>query len=415
LCLPSFLCKESDKLCSDKLLCKTFIHHPCIKATMSTIPQPTFQGHVATTNDALILFEACLRGQIRQTRKRPHGAERHQLIRSGSVFIYQDNTGIERWTDGLKWSPSRILGNFFVYREMNKPFPRGRSAVKKKKKRRPREPYPRPDSTGEAYSPTTPQSTSSTATPTLSDAERQLIRSWNNSYDLKPNGLVKKTMNVTVQGVSYRLVSYYNMDNVKGGLLELPSQSAALSCIRPRLELKQSFNAPLEEMDENLDGTKEGHQDMSGDYLPLGYQDFFPDSGTYHPQHGRQQGVSAGYLVGPSMGGNFMPQMAPSPREGEYVGFNHSPGSYDSLHGNLPPSSSSINPTLPSGFSERPAPQTHHPGMYSQVNMQPWVMTALSTEDRDSTIDYVFGKSPCPRWLADQAYWAGFMATFVAS
>jgi hypothetical protein len=371
LCLPSFLCKESDKdkLCSDKLLCKTFIHHPCIKATMSTgatNSQPTFQGHVATTNDALILFEACLSGRISETQKRPNGAERLQLIRSGSVFIYQDNTGIQRWTDGLNWTPSRTLGNFFVYREINKPLLRRRSAVnqkKKKKGRRPRpgEPYPRPDSTGEAYS----QSTSSTATPTPSDAERQLIGSWNDSYDFKPNGLVKKTMNHTVQGVSYHLVSYYNMDDVEDGLLELPSQSTALSGIRPRPKLipKQSCGAPLEEMDENLDGTKEEeHQDMYGDYLPLGYQFFFPDSSTYHPH----AAYPAGYLAGPPMG---VPQMVPSPippREGEFnqSTYNRS----DSLHGNL----------LPSEFSERPAPKTHHPGMYSQP------------------------------WLADEAYWGSW-------
>jgi hypothetical protein len=66
---------------------------------------------------------------------------------------------------------------------------------------RPGEPYPRPDSTGEFCSPTTPHSTGSTNTPTPSDAERQLIGSLTDSYGFKLNGLVKKTMSATVRGV----------------------------------------------------------------------------------------------------------------------------------------------------------------------------------------------------------------------
>ncbi|CAO3597762.1 unnamed protein product [Absidia cylindrospora] len=27
--------------------------------------------------------------------------------------------GIKRWTDGLVWSPSRIFGNFLIYRELD--------------------------------------------------------------------------------------------------------------------------------------------------------------------------------------------------------------------------------------------------------------------------------------------------------
>jgi hypothetical protein len=94
-----------------------------------------------------------------------------------------------------------------------------------------------------------------------------------------------------------------------------------------------------------------------------------------------------------------MPQMAPSPipsREGEYVGFNQSPynRSYDSLHGNLPPSShpTNISPpstsTLAPGFSERTPSQTHHPGMYSQASMHPRAMTAPSPVDSRAPVPY---------------------------
>jgi hypothetical protein len=97
--------------------------------------QPTFQGHVATTNDALILFEACLTGHLTHVPRRPHDRERNQLIRSGCVFIYEENaSGIKRWTDGVTWSPSRILGNFLVYRELDKPFPPGEKKRATRKK-----------------------------------------------------------------------------------------------------------------------------------------------------------------------------------------------------------------------------------------------------------------------------------------
>lgn len=86
---------------------------------------PTFNGHIATTMDAAILFEACLQGRIPHVPRRPHDRERQDLIASGNVFIYEEHaSGIKRWTDGVSWSPSRILGNFLIYRELEKPFPR---------------------------------------------------------------------------------------------------------------------------------------------------------------------------------------------------------------------------------------------------------------------------------------------------
>jgi Gti1/Pac2 family transcription factor len=388
-------------------------------STGAAILQPTYTGHVSTTNDALILFEACLSGHLNHVPRRPHDRERNSLIRSGCVFIYEENaSGIKRWTDGVTWSPSRILGNFLVYRELDKPFPPGekKRANKKNSRRpaRPGEPYARPDSTGESYSPTTPQSTSFTNTPTPSDAERQLIGSLIDSYGFKPNGLVKKTMSVTVQGVTHHLVSYYNMDDVKNGLLEPPSQAPALSGIRPRLELtsKQSFRAPLEEMDDTMDGAREGHQGIYGAYRPLGQQNYYSNSNSYHPhtaypQHGGQPGAPAGYPVGPPMGGNFIPQMPPPqipPREGEYVGFNQSAynRNYDSLHNSMPPSSHphSVPPTptavLPPNYSDRPPSQTQPPGMYSQASMQPRAMTAPSPVDSRGPAPYDRGYSSMP-------------------
>ncbi|KAK5279304.1 Global transcription regulator sge1, partial [Cryomyces antarcticus] len=88
--------------------------------------QPTYKGFVSDSADGLVLFEGCLAGKLNHVPRRPHDRERTSLITSGSVFIYEENaSGIKRWTDGVAWSPSRILGNFLIYRELEKPFPPG--------------------------------------------------------------------------------------------------------------------------------------------------------------------------------------------------------------------------------------------------------------------------------------------------
>ncbi|KAG0372927.1 hypothetical protein BGX24_012393 [Mortierella sp. AD032] len=46
------------------------------------------------------------------------------LIIPGSVFVFDEQeSGICRWTDGKIWSPSRISGNFLVYRELYRKLP----------------------------------------------------------------------------------------------------------------------------------------------------------------------------------------------------------------------------------------------------------------------------------------------------
>lgn len=80
----------------------------------------TFYGAIESTADALRVFELCRQGKLGRVRRRLHDAER-RLIRSGSVFVFDEaESGIRRWTDGRLWSPSRIHGNFLVYRELEK-------------------------------------------------------------------------------------------------------------------------------------------------------------------------------------------------------------------------------------------------------------------------------------------------------
>ncbi|KAH0545502.1 hypothetical protein GP486_008442 [Trichoglossum hirsutum] len=234
---------------------------------------PTYCGHVATTNDALVLFEACLQGQLHHVPRRPHDRERSALIRSGCVFIYEENaSGIKRWTDGVAWSPSRILGNFLVYRELEKPFPPGekKKATKRDKRlTKPGEPYPSPrsnleggDSSSQSYSPMSPTSPAPKSETFDKETERSLIGSLVDSYGFREGGLVKKTMSVNVNGVHHHLVSYYKVEDVLGGLLETPSTSTGLRYIKPRPELtsRQNFRAPIDDSDDARDGALEGPQ-----------------------------------------------------------------------------------------------------------------------------------------------------------
>ncbi|RAL02744.1 camp independent regulatory protein [Aspergillus ibericus CBS 121593] len=293
----------------------------------ATVLEPTFTGYIATTQDALILFEACLTGVLHHVPRRPHDRERGHLVRSGSVFIYEENSsGIKRWTDGVTWSPSRILGNFLVYRELEKPFPPGeKKRAMKKANRRPvpstrlGEPYPRQESDG-------PYSPSSTTAPYgdrphQSDVERALVGSLVDSYGFKDSGLVKKTMSVTVSGVTHHLVSYYSVEDVMRGLLNPPSMVDSLRYIRPRAELtqKQSFRAPIDDLET---GGLENPNDLHALYgyrpqtvappgygIPNPHPDFYMHPTSYTATHPPQSAPIPGY----SMAGSISAQPASNP------------------------------------------------------------------------------------------------------
>ncbi|XWW92444.1 hypothetical protein V2A60_003785 [Cordyceps javanica] len=200
---------------------------------------PTFRGHIASTLDALVLFESCLNGMLPRVPRRPHDRERQDLIKSGSIFIYEEHySGIKRWTDGVSWSPSRILGNFLIYRELEKSFAPGekRRALKKNKE----------SSQGIAKSeqashPNMPYSTSE-------DQERSLIGSLVDSYHFKNDGLVKKTISICFQGVAHHMVSYYNVDDIASGKFETPTESIMTRTVTPRPELllSQNFRTPVD-------------------------------------------------------------------------------------------------------------------------------------------------------------------------
>jgi len=94
--------------------------HTNNQGSSSTWTEPPWSGWIETTGDALLILEAARRGMIPRVTRRLVDSER-KMITSGSVFVFdEDESGIKRWTDGFFWSPSRILGNFLLYRETEK-------------------------------------------------------------------------------------------------------------------------------------------------------------------------------------------------------------------------------------------------------------------------------------------------------
>lgn len=280
--------------------------------------QPTYTGYVANTQDALILFQATISGRLPAVSRRPHDRERTELVRSGSVFVFNEQTsGIKRWTDGIAWSPSRILGNFLVYRQLEKPFTPGEKKQTNKRSRRKRPSGSSPYSGGGArVSPSSagssahidedikyagaPGSVTGSSLPiqidlpnqSMEDAsaapvERSLVGSLVDSYGFKKDGLIKKTMSIIVGGQPHHLVSYYKPDDVLSGVFETPSNSQFLKDlpISDELTQRQNFRVPLD----NAEG---GHMPRQG---PGAHQQAMPYMGQPGAPGGHPQQPPQGY------------------------------------------------------------------------------------------------------------------------
>jgi hypothetical protein len=393
----------------------------------TAVLEPTFTGYVATTQDALLLFEACLTGVLHHVPRRPHDRERSHLVRSGSVFIYEENSsGIKRWTDGVTWSPSRILGNFLVYRELDKPFPPGekKRAMKKATRRpmpagRPGEPYPRHES--QSYSPTSP----SQAFPDRpqSELERALVGSLVDSYGFKDSGLVKKTMSVTVLGVTHHLVSYYSVEDVIRGSLNPPSMVESLRYIRPRTELtqKQSFRSPIDELEANVENQEPSHAALYGGYrtqmmAPPSYtmqspsNDFYMHPSPYATTHAPQPGPISGYSMGAPMANPapnpYLPAPANPIKQEDYHAFRAGPygGSMDSMSAHSMSSSIGLNTAIPSLSDRNRSTSDHSPSAYrnSSISSRSQATDATSPMDPSTPGNYSRGSFSIPGQLDSQ-------------
>ena len=64
------------------------------------------------------LIDMARKGDIGMVRRRLTEIEK-KAIKPSSIFIYcEKDSGIKRWTDSRAWSPSRVLGPFLTYKEL---------------------------------------------------------------------------------------------------------------------------------------------------------------------------------------------------------------------------------------------------------------------------------------------------------
>lgn len=406
----------------------------------AAVLEPTFTGYVATTHDALILFEACLTGILHHVPRRPHDRERSHLVRSGSVFIYEENSsGIKRWTDGVTWSPSRILGNFLVYRELEKPFPPGekKRAMKKTNRRplpstRPGEPYPRHDANGQSYSPTSPTSGPFADRSHQSEVERALVGSLVDSYGFKDSGLVKKTMSVTVSGVTHHLVSYYAVEDVLRGSLNPPSMVESLRYIRPRAELtqNQSFRAPIDDLETGMDNSHDPSHATMYSYRPQmmgppGYAlahphpDFYLHTATYPASHPPQSGPIPNYAIGAPMPAQptanpYLP--APMPQKpDEYPQLRTAPygAAFESvnqngMHSSIP---AAVSTNVPGSLSDRSRTHSDHSPTAYRSSISSRSVATDSTSPIDQSASYSRGSFSLAGHLDGSATQSGYDPT----
>ncbi|GAA5891993.1 hypothetical protein JCM8208_002962 [Rhodotorula glutinis] len=247
---------------------------------------PAFRGFVESTLDALLIFEGCKRGFLPKITRRLQEFEKRQNVVSGAVFVFdEEETGIKRWTDGLSWSPSRTLGNFLVYRELDKkaqPPAAGAGAAATADEEegeggggggggagaaasgsgggsvRSRlmggltskaDPIDEQEAAGAgpvaSGSGSRPGSSSARRRSSVSELagatldrarERALVGSLTSSYRFRSDGLVKKT--ISLQGL--HLIGYYRIDDVVSGRLRTPSSHHELNA----LEVSSHFLTP---------------------------------------------------------------------------------------------------------------------------------------------------------------------------
>jgi hypothetical protein len=175
----------------------------------------TFYGVVETTADALRIFQLCRQGHLGRVRRRLHEKERH-LIRSGSVFVFDEQeSGIKRWTDGRLWSPSRILGNFLIYRELD----HRKSSAEDSTTDQSQELSFESVSQGLECSRKRTISYPLGSAMLNSASSSSLGGGAKRKFAFKENGLIKKTISITMQGHTHHLICYYTKrDHIQGTL-----------------------------------------------------------------------------------------------------------------------------------------------------------------------------------------------------
>ncbi|KAF9039840.1 Gti1/Pac2 family-domain-containing protein [Panaeolus papilionaceus] len=83
----------------------------------SAVTHPSL--HIRDVHDAHIILEAVRLNMLPLLKRRLLASEREEL-KSGHVYVWeeaQDDGGLLRWTDGRRWSQSRMRGDYLFYEE----------------------------------------------------------------------------------------------------------------------------------------------------------------------------------------------------------------------------------------------------------------------------------------------------------
>ncbi|GAA6001317.1 hypothetical protein JCM10207_006605 [Rhodosporidiobolus poonsookiae] len=79
----------------------------------------SYFGTVNSAQEAHAILEASKLGLLPRVTRRLTDEERLSFVRAGAVFVWEEEeAGIRRWTDHIKWSPSRVSGAFLTYTEV---------------------------------------------------------------------------------------------------------------------------------------------------------------------------------------------------------------------------------------------------------------------------------------------------------
>ncbi|KAF3926090.1 hypothetical protein ABW20_dc0110023 [Dactylellina cionopaga] len=256
--------------------------------------QPTISNVFCQTNeDALMVVELILQRQLFTVQRRAQDRERASAVQSGNVFVFEHtDTGIKRWTDGVHWSPSRILGNFLLYRELSRPFPPGQKkrAQRKNTAKTQRRPNSELEDPHNQFHPLGMVDPARAGPP--GDSDRSLVGSLIDSYDFKTNGLVKKTISIQDESNrQFHLISYYIPQDVVDNRLTRPMEIAAYNHIRPRstLFISSSLRQPTSDISRRPSFVDDGGPDALFETQTDDDDDTSPSRigsyGRHDPQH----------------------------------------------------------------------------------------------------------------------------------
>jgi hypothetical protein len=242
--------------------------------------KPTWHGFLDTTKDAMTVVEAALQGRLNHINRRPHDKERLEMLVSGTVLVYEENaSGIKRWTDASYWSPSRVLNNYLIYRQLVRPLKpdekkAGVGALNAGKRKRKESASPSVTNMGDSLhqaddefsdAPMYDGGMPSDMTPNTDinsqpgnvyrnfaqnltpEQQRRFCGSLVDSYEFLEGGLMKKTISIKFKGSNHHVISYYSLEDVVEGKLKRPCEDPQLDGIEPRQELLQGWKVSLDE------------------------------------------------------------------------------------------------------------------------------------------------------------------------